>query len=451
MDIVGDEGCCWQPGGRRGACCFSHNGAVYILDGYEGNFPSSVDSKLYRFILREGRWDTVMTTSTVRNCAVSGACCCVLGDGNYNYLMTFGGWKAGERVADLHTLDLNDFAWKKCSVINPAEGPFLKDKAGMIPYGNDMVCVIGGYGYPSQHHIWNGVYHGQKGAQYFWDNYHDLCWTNEVHLFHFPLGKWITPEMSGQRPPPCAAFSLTMADSCRAILFGGRQREMRVNSLYILHLDTWQWERVLGASPHELWPSARSFHTMCSLVSPSHVSEQVHSTSFSQTHTKRCDWLPCPPPDLLPCHPYPLLRPRLLLLWGMDNGGDPVPDCWMLELDPIAWKRVSIPPTEQCRPRLWHVCGACHPTPAEGEMVVFGGSKRNIFIEQHPNTHSVNDTVVLAFGVSTLYSLCMRYLSKLPKPVIEMFPSVLPKYIAQQIAEQATANTHYDNFSLLRL
>lgn len=445
-----DHDLCWQPSGRRGACCFSHNGAVYILQGYDGSSLSSVDCRLYRFILQEGRWDTVTTTSTVRKFAVSGSCCCVLGDRSHEYLATFGGWSAGERVADVHTLDLQDFAWKKCGVVNPAGGPFLKDKAGMIPYGNDMFCVVGGYGYPSKHHIWDGVYHGQKGAQYFWDYYHDLCWTNEVHLFHVPSQKWITPEMSGQCPPPCAAFSLTMADSCRAVLFGGRQREMRVNCVYILHLDTWHWEGVfLRASPDEPWPSARSFHTMCSLVEPSLISEAVHSTVTSCTVclTKRFDWLPCPPPHILPCHLFSLLRPRLLLLWGMDNGGNPVPDCWMLELDPIAWRQVNIPATEQYHPRLWHTSGVCHPTPAEAEIVVFGGSKRHIFMEQD----SINDTVVLTFGVSTLYSLCIHHLAKLPKPVLETFSSVLPKYVAQQIAEQATANRRYECFSLLRL
>ena len=45
--------------------------------------------------------------------------------------------------------------------------------------------------------------------------------------------------MTGQRPSPCAAFTLTMVDSCRAVLFGGRQIERRVNHLYILNLDSW--------------------------------------------------------------------------------------------------------------------------------------------------------------------------------------------------------------------
>ena len=427
---------------------------MFILQGYEGNFHPAVESRIYRFLLREGRWDSVITTLAETSCAVSGACCCVLGDRDREFLATFGGWNDGERVADVHTLDLSRMAWKYCDIVNPEEGPFFKDKAGMIPYGNEMVCVVGGYGYPSPHHICDGVYRGQKGAQYFWDHYHDLCWTNEVHLFHFKTGQWIQPQISGQRPPPCAAFSLTMADSCRAVLFGGRQRERRVNHMYILHLDTWHWEGVLlQSSPNEPWPSARSFHTMCSLTEPSLVSPLSNRASRCHTpgHVSRIDWLPCAPPDLSPSHPLPLLHSRLLLLWGMDNSGDPVADCWMLELDPIMWKKVDIPTTELCCPRLWHVAGVCHPTPAEAEVVVFGGSKRNLFTERNHDVCSINDTVVLRYGVSTLYSSCVQYLSLMPDPVLALLPSLVPRHVVQQIEQQVTANRHYQHFTPIRL
>ena len=443
-----------QPVGRRGACCFSYDGAVYILQGHEDNYllPSLDDEKtLRRFLLKERRWDLQAITETAISSAVSGSCCCLLGD---QYLVTFGGWKSGLRVADVHMLDLNEMSWIKCDISNPAEGPFLKDKAGMIPYGNDMVCVIGGYGYPSVHHIQRGVHHGQKGAQYFWDHQNGLCWTNEIHLFCYKSGRWISPHISGQGPPPCAAFTVTMADSCRAVLFGGRQVNERVNHLYILHLDVWEWEGVfLKSSPNEPWPSERSFHTICSLVETSCVSTVPHQTlssAFLPTPTPlRLDWLPCTPPDLSSSCTLSPLRPCLLLLWGMDNQGNPVSDCWTLELDPITWKKVALPTMRVCQPRLWHVAGVWHPTPTEAHVVVFGGTKGNLYSDSVLET--VSDTVVFLCGVPTLYALCASYLSLLPDTALAELKTVLPKHIAQNIVQEATAKKHSHRFPFIKL
>ena len=57
--------------------------------------------------------------------------------------------------------------------------------------------------------------------------------------FSFCVGVWISPEVTGSRPPPCGAFSFTRVDSCRVALFGGRQREERTDQLHILNMDTW--------------------------------------------------------------------------------------------------------------------------------------------------------------------------------------------------------------------
>ena len=45
--------------------------------------------------------------------------------------------------------------------------------------------------------------------------------------------------MTGTRPPPCAAFTLTKVDSHRVVLFGGRQFSERVNQLHILNMENW--------------------------------------------------------------------------------------------------------------------------------------------------------------------------------------------------------------------
>ena len=51
-------------------------------------------------------------------------------------------------------------------------------------------------------------------------------------------GVWSSPELRGERPPPCSSFTFTMVDKHRAVLFGGYQydRRCRVNDVYLFNL-----------------------------------------------------------------------------------------------------------------------------------------------------------------------------------------------------------------------
>lgn len=110
----------WQPAGRRGACCFAHEGCIYLFQGYEGRgFLHTEKTSLYRFSLKQGQWEVVQTTGDFnQGSIVSGACCALLGE----RMVSFGGWIAGVRVADVHQLDLTSMRWDKCAVANPCEG-----------------------------------------------------------------------------------------------------------------------------------------------------------------------------------------------------------------------------------------------------------------------------------------------------------------------------------------
>lgn len=138
-----------------------------------------------------GAWSTVVTKGHVGGegegltsmpQALSGACCAVMNDRLY----AFGGWVHGKRSNDIHELDFHTLTWQLLEAGNPEEGPFLKDKAAMVDYGQEMLCVFGGYGYPSRSQIDSGTYRGQKGATYDWDDTSPwrICWMNELHVFH---------------------------------------------------------------------------------------------------------------------------------------------------------------------------------------------------------------------------------------------------------------------------
>ena len=56
-----------------------------------------------------------------------------------------------------------------------------------------------------------------------------------------PLGLWSSPDITGQRSPPCGAFTFTRVDKKRGVMFGGWQEETRRNvaGTFILNFETW--------------------------------------------------------------------------------------------------------------------------------------------------------------------------------------------------------------------
>ena len=83
---------------------------------------------------------------------------------------------------------------------------------------------------------------------------------------------------------------------------------------------------LLPTSPDEPWPSKRSFHTACTLIDPDLISTNTDTNKsnnyWSNKGTCFTDF-----------KGHFLLRQNLLLLWGNDNNGDMVKDCWILEIE----------------------------------------------------------------------------------------------------------------------
>ena len=54
---------------------------------------------------------------------------------------------------------------------------------------------------------------------------------------HF-AGEWSSPNITGQPPPPCSNFSLTLVSERRAALFGGRSGSLAISDdLFIVDLS----------------------------------------------------------------------------------------------------------------------------------------------------------------------------------------------------------------------
>ena len=66
--------------------------------------------------------------------------------------------------------------------------------------------------------------------------YHQV--SSNIHViieYDMLLGKWISPTVNGDRPPPIYEFTLTSLTNDTAILFGGRTTNGDSNDVYIIN------------------------------------------------------------------------------------------------------------------------------------------------------------------------------------------------------------------------
>lgn len=325
---------------------------------------------------------------------------------------------------DVYELDLDSFTWQHLRAFNEREGPIEKYLCGMIPYEDEMLLIFGGFGVKA-----NGI-PLQKGAEYQMNEDLNGMWTNEMHLFHVTKRLWVVPHTSGERPPPCAAFSFTKIDLHRVVLFAGRHRNHMSNEIYILDMATWHWTGPISQSRHgEPWPTGRSLHTAACLCDPKYV---LPSTDERGLASMQPNWLW---PHLCTTHaeePEPFLAVKeqhILMLWGQDSNGDQITEAWILHTNSMAWQQLSIP-EKRMKGRKWHSTVAYYPSPFEATVLTLGGYEKD-------RTNWVicldyTDTLVLYFGVPPLYKLCFKAVCSLPNDCLTMY---LPKHILADLSE----------------
>ena len=167
----------------------------------------------------------------------------------------------------IHQFDTTKREWKQVRVQNPSKGPGAKSGFGMVAYQGDKLALFAGHGTSSGS--------TQHGAQFVRSS-NTTGWSNELHLINlkkgmiilglakfmtdskcrvfitgglivspspstllYNAGIWSSPPTTGEKPPPCSAFSFTAVDDHRAVFFGGFQGGHRkVNDVYILDLQT---------------------------------------------------------------------------------------------------------------------------------------------------------------------------------------------------------------------
>ncbi|XP_064393177.1 uncharacterized protein LOC135340747 isoform X2 [Halichondria panicea] len=245
-------------------------------------------------------WSLLPTTGPLPPGEYDGCSVCV-----GRCLYTFGGDDRSSYFNDMSKLDLDTLQWTK--VQTSGSQPMKKFGCGLVRVNERTLCCFGGRG---------------------------IGWTNEFHLFDIQNGVWSSPELRGERPPPCSHFTFTMVDQHRAVFFGGWQpdRDVVVNDVYLFNFRTMEVTKVKPVQG-EPWPVRRSRHAACCL-------------NYGQDH------------------------PQLLVHGGRDNDTKTLGDMWILDVDTAKWTEVTL--SESMTPRYFHSITATSLGPGLTEVLVFG-------------------------------------------------------------------------------
>lgn len=117
-------------------------------------------------------WEEQPVTGVPPSGFYGGACASLL-DSAY----AFGGNDGSLPHGDLYKLNPTSWSWSKVPIYNATEAPMKKWGCRMLPYQDDKLVLIGGYGYPAKHLQPGSLFLGNT-------QYTDgRGWTNEIHQF----------------------------------------------------------------------------------------------------------------------------------------------------------------------------------------------------------------------------------------------------------------------------
>uniref|UniRef100_A0A3B4UT23 Kelch domain containing 2 n=1 Tax=Seriola dumerili TaxID=41447 RepID=A0A3B4UT23_SERDU len=186
-----------------------------------------------------------------------------------------------------------------------------------------LLIFFGGYGYAAQGPH-QGTFEYDESSS-LWDS-PGRGWNNHIHILDLETYTWSQPVTTGNTPSPRAAHACATVGN-RGYVFGGRYKNYRLNDLYYIDLDTWEWHEIV---PQQC-PVGRSWH------------------SFT-----------------------PVSSDLIFLFGGFTTDRETLSDAWLYCVSKNEWKPFKHSHTQS--PRLWHT--AC--SGPDGEVFVFGGCANNL-------------------------------------------------------------------------
>ncbi|XP_062568309.1 kelch domain-containing protein 2-like [Saccostrea cucullata] len=288
--------------------------------------------------------------------AASGCSACAQEDSMY----VFGGHASHGYLNTLYKLDLNTLQWEGIFPIATSPTPSPRDKAVSWFYEKKFY-TFGGYGIID--YTRDNMYLEESRSFFQDETSEHRGWNNQLCIFDFNTKEWSLAECKGQKPSARAASSAVRFGS-KVFIFGGRHRNLRLNDLHCLDLDTATWSGSLSVRSEE--PEGRSWHS---------------ANALSSTH--------------------------MFVYGGFNTNCIPLSDAWILDIISLQWTHLSQFPTTQ--PRLWHT--AC--VTQDKEVIVFGGCGNNILEDgEESQVDHRNDILYFQLYPHTLKRICLDFVYK---------------------------------------
>ncbi|XP_011408174.2 PREDICTED: kelch domain-containing protein 2-like [Amphimedon queenslandica] len=207
----------YQPVKRSSHSTVKVGDYLYMWGGY----GSGVDYDVMEvYHLPTGAWDQKPTTGTPPPGTRAYSIMAIGKDIYY-----FGGRGVGSYQNSLHCFNVDSFKWRELSASCSDRDPMKKGYCGIISVHFDSehyLVIIGGLGSSAKTPK-------QPDAQYSADG---RC--NEIHYYRISSDQWISPVVTGDRPPPIEDFTLTPVTNNTAVMFGGNTDNRVSNKLYMI-------------------------------------------------------------------------------------------------------------------------------------------------------------------------------------------------------------------------
>ncbi|XP_066528991.1 kelch domain-containing protein 2 [Hoplias malabaricus] len=368
------------PAERSGHIAVIDRNILYLWGGYKSaEATATLDlylpkNEIWTYNLEAGRWKMHLSKGDLPS-SMSGSCgVCVDG-----VLYLFGGHHARGNTNLVYRLPLraSAFFWEMMKDLK-GTAPTCKDKLGCWVYKNRLI-YFGGYGYVAQAGH-RGIFELDESS--LMGDHAGRGWNNHIHILNLETSSWSQPITKGNAPTPRAAHACATMGN-RGYVFGGRYMDHRLNDLYYINMDTWEWSEM---SVPQHGPIGRSWHSF-----------------------------------------IPISSDCIFLFGGFTTNRETLSDAWLYCVSTNEWKQFKH--NHEKRPRLWHT--AC--LGQDGEVFVFGGCANNLLSRQRA-AHS-NELLIFNVQPKSLLRSCMEVVVQ-HRQQLEGMWDCLPKHLLHSIIQK---------------
>jgi serine/threonine protein kinase len=352
-----------EPVGKFGHCNAIVNERLFVWAGWEKGLPevhtspekTKLTSHLDVFNFHIGEWNLIETGGDP-HLGVRGYACTPVGSDIYY----FGGYCGHDkcRHSSISSLNTSLFQWRSVPSVNDHCSPMRKSSCGMVTFIDDgdldYLFIFGGIGMLCSANQPEAIYIPCKDKP-------DFGWTNECNIFSLKTSEWITPKLKGERPPPCAGFTLTKISHNQAILYGGYDAFSTdcMSDIYIVEMskECVNWHKLPVTSDNKPYP--RYDHAAVCISGPL----------------------------------YGHMKAFLMISGGKDLQWQTLGDAWLLDCTAGSWIKLETP--ERFGHRQFHSLSAFPVYNHCICILAVGGIKQWVQTESPDNQPILSDTYLL--------------------------------------------------------